>query len=58
MIINAIDRNLNFLSDEKTESSLLYKPLSNFAPTIFPYLNFEKIREDIEEFRKDEEIVI
>lgn len=58
VIINAINRNLNFLSDEKTESSLLYKPLSNFAPTIFPYLNFEKIREDIEEFRKDEEIVI
>ena len=58
VIINAINRNLNFLSDEKTESSLLYKPLSNFAPAIFPYLDFEKIRKDIEEFRKDEEIVI
>ncbi len=58
VIINAINRNKTFISEEKIENSILYKPLSAFAPTIFPYLNFEKIREDIEEFRKDEEIVI
>ncbi len=30
-------------------NSLLYKPLSNFAPMIFPYLNFDKIKEKFEE---------
>ncbi len=58
VIINAINRNKTIISEEKIENSILYKPLSTFAPTIFPYLNFEKIREDIEEFRKNEEIVI
>jgi len=58
VILNAIDRRAPFLPEEQIEKSILYKHISSFAPAIFPYLNFEKIKEDIKEFGKDEEIVI
>ena len=38
VIINAINRNNTIISKEKIENSILYKPLSAFAPSIFPYL--------------------
>ena len=47
VLINSIDRRAPFIPEEHKENSLLYKPLSQFAPSIFPYLNFEDIRERI-----------
>jgi membrane protein required for colicin V production len=44
VIINSIDRRVPFIPEEHKENSLLYKPLSGFAPAIFPFLNFEDIR--------------
>ncbi len=49
VLINKVDNKYNFIPDETKDNSLLYKPLSNFAPMIFPYLNFDKIREKFEE---------
>ncbi|MDY6799816.1 MAG: CvpA family protein [Bacteroidota bacterium] len=49
VLINKADDKYNFIPEEAKENSLLYKPLSNFAPLIFPYLNFDKIREEFEE---------
>jgi membrane protein required for colicin V production len=49
VLINKADDKYNFIPDETKENSLLYKPLSNFAPLIFPYLNFDKIRKEFEE---------
>ncbi len=49
VLINKADNKYNFISSETKENSLLYKPLSNFAPMIFPHLNFDKIREKFEE---------
>ena len=49
VLINKADNKFNFIPDDTKENSLLYKPLSNFAPMIFPYLNFEKIKEKFEE---------
>lgn len=49
VLINKADNKFNFIPDDTKENSLLYKPLSNFAPMIFPYLNFEKIKEKIED---------
>jgi len=49
VLINKADNRFNFIPNETKENSLLYKPLSNFAPMIFPYLNFDKIKEKIEE---------
>jgi membrane protein required for colicin V production len=49
VLVNKADSKYKFIPDETKENSLLYNPLSNFAPMIFPYLNFEKIKEKIEE---------
>lgn len=45
VILNSIDRRLPFIPDEHKENSLLYMPLSRFAPAIFPFLNFDGIRD-------------
>ncbi|OFX85907.1 MAG: hypothetical protein A2W99_17155 [Bacteroidetes bacterium GWF2_33_16] len=58
VLINKADNKYNFIPINTKEKSLLYKPLSNFAPMIFPYLKFDKIRERFEEKKKDEEIYI
>jgi len=50
VIINAINRNMTFIS--------LYKPLSTFAPGIFPYLDFQEIKKDIKDFKDDKSIPI
>ncbi len=44
VILNTIDRKTHFLPEEKIEESLLYNPISAFAPIIFNDLNFESIR--------------
>ena len=43
VIVNGLDKNLHFMSPKLKETSILYKPLSDFAPSIFPYLKFENI---------------
>ncbi len=48
VLVNKIDSKYNFIPDETKDNSLLYKPLSNFAPMIFPYLNFDKMKEKID----------
>ncbi len=58
VLINKADNKYNFIPDETKEKSLLYKPLSNFAPMIFPYLNFEKIKESFEQEQKRQGISI
>lgn len=49
VLINKADNKYNFIPDETKENSLLYIPLSNFAPMIFPYLNFEKIKKKLDD---------
>ncbi|MCG8411004.1 MAG: CvpA family protein [Bacteroidales bacterium] len=49
VLINKVDNKYNFIPDETKENSVLYKPLSNFAPMIFPYLNFDTIKEKFDE---------
>jgi len=56
VLINKVDNKYNFIPDDTKEKSLLYKPLSNFAPMIFPYLNFEKVKKKIDEQNIDEVI--
>ena len=58
VLINKADNKYNFIPDETKDNSLLYKPLSNFAPMIFPYLNFEKIKETFEKEQKKQGINI
>lgn len=53
VLVNKIDNKYNFIPNETKEKSLLYMPLSNFAPMIFPYLNFEKMKEKFEEEKEE-----
>jgi len=54
VLVNKADNKYNFISNNTKEKSLLYKPLSNFAPILFPYLKFDKIREKFEEKKNEE----
>lgn len=58
VLINKVDNKYNFIPDDTKEKSLLYKPLSNFAPMIFPYLNFDKIKEKLEDEKETHNIKI
>jgi membrane protein required for colicin V production len=49
VILNGINSRLPFIPEEHKENSLLYQPLSRLAPAIFPFLNFDGIRERIPE---------
>lgn len=41
VVINGINRNTNFIPQEKIDKSILFKPLSSLAPMLFPYLHFD-----------------
>ena len=58
VLVNKADHKYNFIPKETTENSLLYKPLSNLAPMIFPYLNFEKVKKKLEDQPLDEMIKV
>ena len=47
VIIKGIDRRIPFIPEEHKENSLLFQPLSRLAPAIFPFLNFDEIRDKI-----------
>jgi len=49
VLVNKANEKYHFLPKEKTNNSLLYQPLSDFAPSIFPYLHFDDLREGIKE---------
>jgi len=49
VILNSINNRLPFIPEEHKENSLLYQPLSRLAPAIFPFLNFEGIRDRVPE---------
>ena len=49
VIINTIDEKLPFIPEEHKNNSLLYKPLSKLAPSIFPYLKFEQLKKNFQE---------
>jgi membrane protein required for colicin V production len=48
VVLNAANRNFEFLSPDFKQKSLLYEPLSNFAPSIFNYLDFDELKEDVQ----------
>ena len=56
VIVNSVDRRLHFIPDEHKENSLLYQHLSRLAPAIFPYLDFDKVRERMD--RQEENIEV
>ena len=54
--INQVNEERQFIKPERIENSLLYKPLSAFAPAVFPYLKKEEWKQYIPgEDRKDKD---
>jgi membrane protein required for colicin V production len=49
VILNGINNRVPFIPEEHKENSLLYQPLSRLAPAIFPFLNFDEIKDRIPE---------
>ncbi|PLX25664.1 MAG: colicin V production protein [Salinivirgaceae bacterium] len=47
--LNYINGQTNFIPKEKIESSLLYEPVSKFAPTIIPYVNLDTLRQRVDD---------
>jgi membrane protein required for colicin V production len=48
VVLNGIHAKYSFLPEEKIDQSLMYRPLSKFAPGIFPYLHFDNPPEFLE----------
>lgn len=45
VIINTIDQELNFMPRQQVQKSKFYKPISNFAPSVLTFLDFDKMKE-------------
>lgn len=56
--LNQINAEKQFIKPERMENSLLFKPLSAFAPAIFPYLKRQDWKEFIPREKKGDENVV
>lgn len=45
VFVEKANHRYNLYSEEKKNKTILYKPLSRLAPTLYPYLHFESFRE-------------
>jgi membrane protein required for colicin V production len=53
VILNTIDQRAKFLPDEKINGSMLYNPISDIAPMIFPIIEGGDLRKSFDRFRKE-----
>lgn len=42
VLFNYINNSVQIVNPQKLDNSIFYKPLSKFAPSVFPYLKFKK----------------
>jgi len=54
-ILNYINSFGNFIPDEDREESLLYDPISSFAPAVFPYFKYDDFKDKYKEWEEDTE---
>ncbi len=55
VVFDKIDEDVNLISDSKKDASRLYEPVRNFAPSIFPFVDFWNYNPDqIEDGKKEE----
>lgn len=48
-VLNSFDRNAKIIPEEQRENSYLYGPVSSIASLVFPYIQFETVKEKIED---------
>lgn len=51
-ILGSFEKTVDLIPEEQKESSHLYKPLQSIAPALFPYLQFDDVREQVNNARK------
>jgi len=56
--VNQINEEKQIIKPERIENSLLYRPLSAFAPAVFPYLKKQDWKKYIPREKKEEENVV
>jgi hypothetical protein len=56
--VNQVNAEKQIIKPERVEGSILYKPLSAFAPAVFPYLKKQDWKEFIPKNKEDEEKVV
>jgi membrane protein required for colicin V production len=56
--VNQVNEEKQIIKPERIENSLLYKPLSAFAPAVFPYLKKQDWKEFIPKNKEEEENVV
>ena len=56
--VNQVNTEKQIIKPERIEGSLLYKPLSDFAPAVFPYLKKQEWKEFIPRKEAEEENVV
>lgn len=57
VILNTVDERTNFLPREKMNRSILYYPISDFAPMLFPLIEGGDLLHSFEKFKKKPEPV-
>ena len=55
VILNAIDARRPFLPQDRIERSMLYKPISDIAPALFPIIGEGGDYQSFERFKKEPE---
>lgn len=58
VVLNAIDVRQPFLPKDKIEQSMLYNPISDIAPAIFPIIGEGGFRQSFDRFKKKPQDVI
>jgi len=56
--VNQVNAEKQIIKPERIEGSIFYKPLSAFAPAVFPYLKKQDWKEFIPKNKEDEENVV
>ena len=56
--VNQINAERQIIKPERIEGSILYRPLSKFAPAVFPYLRREDWKEFVPKKKAEEENVV
>jgi membrane protein required for colicin V production len=56
--INEINEERELIKPERIDGSLLYRPLSSFAPAVFPYLRDEEWKQYIPRKKQQDPIVV
>jgi len=51
-ILGSFEQTYSVIPKEQKESSKLYGPLNSIAPSVFPYLRFDEVREQIDNAKK------